>query len=499
MVLIAVVALVGTQVVMIATSNAEGLTTQGTSGDISVVILPAANERAFAALVCNNGTDDVISFVLDMEYINYVPEELLALPPSFAGSNPTNHGTFDGNTNTWTGLIAATQCVAIGFIGDVTGAIGELIEVTATITSSTLGDSTPNIDPDNSNDSFTYTTDPIAPDPDITLATRLLTSGEIEAGDTVQYELTISNIGEGAYIEDMSMPLGVYFIIPEGTTFVGVTDSNLDDELDIADCGALDPSFLPPAFDGLTAQLVGCQLDSSTDQLPAGSSYKLVFSMTASGPFASGNTQVLAVAVANDADSLALQVYMFTPGADPFAIDTNNTNILTYNGDPLTATVDRCDGTGEVVNVDDACFTVTFNKPIHEPDFTAEDIIISGGTGEVYFFEKTGENQWTIRINGMTPGGTITLSLAESGIQDLSAVFNETQVLGINTVRYEIETAQDGSGNQNSDGSTATTGTLPATGAETLLWQLALVMLLLGTSLVLGSNANRINALKKLK
>jgi hypothetical protein len=470
----------------------------GTSGDLSIELHPAAQDRAFAALVCNNGTDNVIGFVFDVDFVNYSVTESLALPPSFVGSNPTDQGTYDGNTNTWEGVIEPTQCVAIGFVGDVTGELGETIDVTVSIVSSTLGDSTPNVDPTPGNDTDTYSTAPIVADADLALSTRLLTTGEIGSGDTVEYELTITNQGEGDYVENPTAPLGVYFIIPEGTTFVGITDVDTDDNYSLVDgtCGSMgEASAFVPAFADFNAELAGCQLSSSTDSIPAGASFKLIYTMTASGPFSTGATEVLAIAVADDADSIALQVYMFTPGSDPFAFESNNTNVLTYDGNELTVTVNRCAGVGEVVNTDDACFTVTFNKAIYEPDFTQDDLVLTGG-GTIYEFEKTGTNEWTVRINGMTPGGTVALSLEEAGVQDLSAVQNGASVLGVNTVRYEVadpssDTDTDTDGSAAATDTTSASGTLAATGASDLIWQFALVMVLLGAALVLAAARTR--------
>ena len=494
------------QVVSMPFANAvDNITPQGTSGDLSIFVESGANERMFGATVCNNGTDDISAFTLNVQFTNYSLTLAQALPGGFASSNVLDSGSFDQNSSVWTGTLKGSdsrallpptldlpdpvntpQCVSVGYLGKVTGNLGETIVVTASITSSTLGDSTPNVDPDNSNDSFTYTTQPITPDPNLVLETRLLTTGTITNGTPVAYELTIKNIGAGTYTLSGQNPIGIYFIVPSGATYSGVTDIDPGDHLNIdpGDCGFVaNVNGYLPAFTGYDADLAGCQFTTTTGTIEPGESFKLQFNMIANGPFSDGSTKVMAILSGNDVDSLLLQVDVFNPATNPLNIVNDNFVLLGFDSTPLTATVNRCSGVGEVIKTNDACFTITFNKPIVEEDFTIDDIKVSG-SGTIYSFQKTGTNEWTIRINGMKSGDVISITLEDKRVQDYySAIQNGTQVLGINTVRYEAEA-----------GSAAATGTLANTGAKNSekLFQISLILMIFGLAIKIASKKREI-------
>ena len=495
------------QVVSMPFANAvDNITPQGTSGDLSVVIYPVAAERAFAALICNNGTDDISSFTLDMQSTNYTIDNAITLPGGFATSNVADSGSYDKNSSVWNGTLKGSvsralipptpdlpnpagtpQCLAIGIVGTVTGNIGEVINVTVSIVSSTLGDSTPNVDPDNSNDSFTYTSAPIVHDPNLVLETRLLTTGPISDGTDISYELTIKNVGLGQYVLDNGNPLGAYFIVPVGATYVSITDPDTSDDLNIntPNCGSLGNvnGFLP-AFTGYDAELSGCQFYTTSGTIEPGAEFKLHYNMTANGPFSNGDTKVMAILIGNDIDSIYLQLAIYNPSTDPLSIDNDNYVYLGFDGTQLAATVNRCVGTGEVVTSDDACFTITFNKQIYVPSFGADDLVVTNG--EISSFSKTGENEWTVRIHNMAPGKTVSISISPNNdILDYSAVQAQTQVLGINTVRYE-----DGSGNT----SGTATGTLANTGAKDSekLFQISLILMIFGLAIKIASKRREI-------
>jgi len=467
----------------------EPIAPQGTSGDLSINVASVAGDRAFAALICNSGPDSIVGLVLDVTATNYDITDNVALPTGFAGSNPSDNGSYDGDTGVWEGEIkgyvlndAGTpdvdeskpgECVAIGFIGDVTGDIGQTIEFTATILSSTLGDSTPNIDPNDSNDTSSLTSAPIVLDPNLVLETRLLTTGPIVDGTAVSYELTIKNTGEGQFINGGGNPMGVYFILPTGTTFVSVTDNDLSDNLAIPPgpdvCGSRGPVNVGqnslPAFAGYDAELAGCQILPTSGFVPAGAEYKLTFNMVANGPFSNGDTEVMAILVGDDKDSILLQLAIFTPSTDPFSIDNDNFVYLGFDNTVLRATVDRCAGVGEVVTSNTACFTISFNKEIYAPSFDVSDITVTNG--EVDSLVQVGDNLWEIRLKNLVAGQTISVSLAQDNdILDYSAVVADAQVLGINTVRYQVA------------------GTLPETGLDLALLLSALMLLGAGATLL---------------
>lgn len=493
------------QVSFISSSFADSLNSpQGTSGDLSLSITAVAKERAFAVTVCNNGTDPITSIDLDISSTNYTFDNQLVLPLGLANNNASDLGTYDAETGIWQGVINPAgyenpgdplECIAIGYTGIVTGQVGQTITFTASIISSVLGDSTSNIDPNNNNDSDTYTTAPIVLDPDLALETRLLTTGEITAGSPVSFGLKVTNNGLGDYIDDqIGIPFGVYFIIPNGSTFVDVTDADLTDNVTITpgDCAEVsnDVSTSLPAFASYHGALLGCQLIPTSGVIAPGESFELNFNMTASGPFSTGNTQAIAIITANDVDNILLQATMFTPSTDPFNIVNDNVSVLTYDGNALAVTINPCNGTNTVVNVNDACFKVTFNKKIVDESFTQDDLVLTGG-GTIYEFTKTSANEWTVRMNGLPVNENVTLSLDIASVQDYSAILNQTEVLGINQVRYEVlsdvvpNAAPTGTSNGTVSGSVS--GSLPQTGFNDAIYQFALVLMLLGSILTFSS------------
>lgn len=484
------IAMFAIQLMAIGSSFAlDPIVPQGTSGDLSITIFPAAQERAFAVGVCNNGVDDISSFTLDIDTINFTVDDAVSLPGGFAGSNVDDSGSYNSNTSVWSGTLMGSdsaainsdptpQCVSIGFVGTVTGSIGQTIGFTASIVSSVLGDSSPNVDPTSGNNTDSYTTAPIVLDPDLIIETRLLTTGVIENNTPVSYEVTIKNVGDGQYVESIGNPLGVYFIVPAGATFDEVVDENLADNLAITTCGTQGNvnGFLP-AFAGYDAELAGCQLVATSGFIPAGAEYKLRFDMVANGPFSAGDTEVLGIVVADDADSILLQVRIFTPSTDPFEIENNNYVELGFDNTALQATVNRCTGIGEVVTSNSACFTISFNKEIYAPSFDEADIAVTNG--EVDTLTQVGDNLWEIRVKNLVSGKTVSITLSPTNdILDYSAVIADTQVLGINTVRYED-------------------GTLPATGSklDSDVWAFAFSIMLLGLLLLrLSKQKNFLNS-----
>ncbi len=202
-------------VTSIGTASADTNTTSSmSSGDLSLTMNMNAADRAFGVVVTNNGTDPITSFHLDIQKSsNFTITDALALPAGFSNSNPTDNGTFDISTGIWTGNIGHNESVALGLLGDADpNALGQTFTITSTITSSTLADSTPNVDPDSSNDSASYTSQPILLDPHMKLTTRLLTSGPIVNGTPLTYEVTIANTGAGDYYDlGQNFPLGLNF------------------------------------------------------------------------------------------------------------------------------------------------------------------------------------------------------------------------------------------------------------------------------------------------
>ncbi|MFN8016101.1 MAG: hypothetical protein U0R17_05800 [Acidimicrobiia bacterium] len=194
--------------------------------------------------------------------------------------------------------------------------------------------------------------------------------------------------------------------------------------------------------------------------MPSGASFPLQINIQTGQGFTSNQTEVYGVVLAgnlSEPDSYEF-AYEFQMGRDGFALYSNNIMHLVYDNNELQVTINRCPGTGEEINVDDACFNVEFSKPIWAPSFDQSDLILDGG-GNVYSFVQNSSTEWTIRINGMTAGGTLRVRLGQASVSDYSAIQNGASVLGENVVRYAATDSNSTSeGSSNSGVSTGTTG-----------------------------------------
>lgn len=419
-------------------------------------------------MVCNNGPDTISEITINQTFANFTTTETILANDPHSIYFPTVSGSLDKSSGVWTGTLEATQCIQVGNIGNAI-TLGQPITFDAYITHSVLSDDSENVDPVVDNDHSQYISGPAVALADLAMTTRLLTPAPITNGTIVSYEVTISNIGLGNYVFD-GEPLGMYFIIPAGTSYQSAADADPDDSVSIPQngCGTAldDVSTFIPAVDS-HSPLVGCQF-TSTDPMAPGQSTKFIFSLQASEGFANGTTKVYGAVAGNDADSALFQGYLLT-GLNPFTQGLNNSVVLAYDGDALTVTINRCSGTGAVVNTNDACFTINFSKPIYTDSFDVSDLVLTGG-GNVYSFVQNSSTQWTVRINGMTPNGTLTLSLGAASVVDLSAVNNGTQVLGENVVRYEVPGSTSSSSNA--------AGLLAETGKNTLVVAIIAIALL---------------------
>ena len=448
--------------------------------------------------VCNAGPTPVTSVTLDLPYTNYTPTDLSVLT---AMGNAQDIGSIT-DQGIWSGILGGQdpndindqqECLKIVFIGNPTTNIGSVITFNPSITSSMLEDSSANIDPNPSNNDGSdggvqYS---VIADPDLALSTRLLTSGTISAGANVSYEITLSNIGSGDYDATSSdNEPGFYFIMPAGANYTSLTDLNTGDNLSLGDIGGNGPcenfgdvqaigSYFNIDLSKYSGYVMHCAFDLVDNTFASNTSFSFQLNMSASDSFASGDTEVVGVAVGNDGDTGKFFFAEFT-GKDFFAVPINNIMHLTYDASALVPTFTPCAGQGEVTTVDDACFDISFNKEIYGPSFTSDKVIVTGG-GHVSSFAQNSSNSWTVHVTGMTLGGTTTLTIDPSTVEDLSAVQNGTQVLGINTIRFAAVTAStDGSGNTGTVNSAGIT-TLPKTGKNIdLLTPLMLLIFGLG-------------------
>ena len=424
--------------------------------DLSITVEKMGNWNVFAYRVCNNGPTDVIAFTVENTFTNFSVTQYQNVIFAETTANSSN---IDLNTGDWTGQMTSGQCVEVFVLGNVTGSIGQNLDMTSTITSATLSDSTENVDTNIGDETATTPASSIIEQADLAMETRLLTEGTITSGMTVRYELQVKNIGVGDYTTIDAFNFGqpqIYVLMPAGASFVNLIDSNTGDILDIDSCfpvGNIEDQ-LPGS--GYTGVIQGCQLAiNSGDILPSGSSYKFELQVLTTAGFVSGDTEVFGISIGNDENTI-LYFARLSLGEDFLATPINNIFRLTFDDTSLVPTINPCAGQGAVVSTSSACFTISFNKSIFGDSFTIDDLVLTG-TGTIDSLTRVGANEWTVVISGLQLGSQVTLTLSEAAIQDLSAIYNGTQVLGINTIRYGETTSTTPKANSAS-GTLANTG-----------------------------------------
>ncbi len=457
------------------------------SADLNVTAGMVAYEgRALLPLVCNDGDETVVEFQLNVTLTNVELDQYVVWNADAVGQTPAiDEGTVDEN-GLWTGSMENGQCVLPAIVSDVIGELGEQIEATVWVTDSVLEGDIENTDPNNANDTATFGPIEIINLPDVSITTRLLTSGTITAGTTITYEGIVSNVGLGAALQanDQQFP-NLFFLIPDGTTLDEVVDADLGDNVELDNClnqPAANLGFV--GYPNHTAIL--CFLVLNADFEP-GDTSPFQFSLDVSEDFVSGETEVYAASGGPDVETLYIQVAL-TNGQDPFALGFNNVTRLTYNTDELETTVTRCPGQSEVTTNGTGCFRVSFNKLIWAPSFTQDDLVLTGGA-EISTFTQIDDYTWQVNVTSIPQGGTVTLALVDDSVQDFNAVILSVQVLGENTIRYEIADSSGGNSAED-DAPSSVTGSLPATGAN-LAWPYGLILLMFGVLLLSTSHSRR--------
>lgn len=435
------------------------------SADLNLSVWAIDNSgQVFASTVCNGGDETVIQFKFTNTLTGVVIDTLVSFP---SDSNPaTDSGSIDQDTGIWTGVLENTQCINIAHINSIVGDYGDFMTSTATISDSKL---VGNIDNDetgfDANNTVVSAPVEIVPQPDLALSTRLLTPGTISNGTEITYETTVSNIGEGP--DPSGDQHNVLFIIPEDVTYGSFEVTSATAPYEVDNCQTGPPQMISSVVP-YTGTLIMCQGTLSAD-LEAGSNYSILFHMTASASFVSGSTEVIGAVGGGDRDTLLVQKSLIAQ-ENPFELDINNIVHLQYDDQALQATVARCPGQGETTTNGRGCFRITFNKKIYAPSFTTSSINL-GGKGTVDTLVQLDDFTWEVRVKDITPGATLTFLLNLNTVQDYNAVMNSTQVLGINTIRYEV------------DGEAAS-GSLPETGFNQAGFDTALLLLALGVLMV---------------
>ena len=401
---------------------------RGASADLGISIqggtIAQPNEELIAysiiGTVCNSGIEEISSFQISSEFV---------------GLDHTGYTTDLGTISPdglWEGSLSPNNCLSLFPTGNVTGEKLTQLEWDGTIGESILADGFENVDMNDSNDAD-HGEITIDDAPDLSINSRLLTSGTIAEGSTVSYELEVSNIGDGRYLYDF---VGIYFVLPTGSTFSSVTDLDLEDEFNFEGCESMgNIRDMGEAFAAYDGEFLACEFSSSLGHIPSGASYTIQFNLIASAGFGDGNTEVLGVLVAPTEPDTSSFMNEFMNERDGFLLDINNVFHLVYDNNALFVTVNRCEGQEDPTFVDDGCFTVSFSKPIWVPSFTADDLLLIGG-GVVSEFENVSDTEWIVHVTGMTPGGTLELLLGSGSVVDLSAVSNGAEVLGQNTIRF---------------------------------------------------------------
>ena len=249
-------AVVSIMLISFTSFGAQSASAADAPTDLSVNIFTVADQQLYAMSICNAGSTTVKSITTTLNFTNFETLRGVSLPTGFGGVDATDSGSFDLDSKVWTGTLDGGQCIALGLSGNITAPIGDTVSLTASIVSSVLSDDSVNIDPDNSNDTNTFTSNPEPLRPVLEITPRLLTQGVISTGDEVQYEITYSNIGAGDYVNSASnqLPLGLYFIMPTGSSLTSVTDDDLGDDISIpaGSCGELgSTSIVGPGLSNL--------------------------------------------------------------------------------------------------------------------------------------------------------------------------------------------------------------------------------------------------------
>jgi|GEM_PF-2368766 len=417
--------------------------------------------------VCSTGYGSVESMNFEFETQNWTLESLEVdtyVHPS--NNNATDLGSIsmDGE---WNGTLEAGQCIVFRATGPITGNLGDTVSWTVNLASSTLTGGEPNVDGNLSNNEMTISA-PIAETGDLAIQTRLMTPGEIADGSNISYEVEVQNIGAGTITDSL---IGLYYILPEGASWIGITDLDVQDDLVPLGCVNNGPvAAQAPSLSAYSGDVIQCGLQGPADGITPGSSYPIRLDLEASEGFVSGETEVYGVALSGniqEPDS-ATFVMEIQSGRDPFRLGMNNIMHLVYDNNELQVTINRCEGIGENVSEDDACFTVEFSKPVWAASFDVNDLVLVGG-GNVYSFVQDSSTKWTVRINGMTPGGTLQLLLGAASVSDYSAVSNGVEVLGENMVRYTTGSGDSPNGNEETVAVTTNNGTSSNSGSASKL------------------------------
>lgn len=473
--LVSILALVAVQFGVLSPASAAADT------DLTLSGARGMGNQGIQFQVCNNGPTSIKEIEFGISMTNATISEISV---SIFGNGASDLGSFDLNTLTWTGEVAASECIPLLVKLSETGNLGDVVTTSISITSATQVDDTVNTDTNPGDETLALAPYTIGELADIDVDARLATTGTITPSSTVEYELTLQNIGAGQYNDSGFFILA--FVLPPDAAFDSFEDGDVGDSLDVDSCAS--PGTVGDlGFPGLSAYnsrvIVVCDLTADGGVLPADDTvYPFTVSIVAGPSMAGGTADVIGIVEGNDLDTLEL-FRVLIQGGDPLTMSNNGIFHLSYDPSALSTTVARCAGQGETTNDGTGCFTLTFNKLIYAPSFGEDDIDIDGN-GSIDSLTQLDEYTWQVNISGIALNSTVTLLLNLNQIQDYSAQQNSTQVLGINTIRYELTNNSSGSGSGNTQGGTSGTvsGSLPTTGS-TSGYEIFVALVLIGSGL----------------
>ena len=435
--------------------------------------------------ICNDGITSIKQIVVGVSAANISYESGYVNPfPSAPVSNP---GIFDVDALTWNGEVRTGECIELGLGGVETGNLGDTVTTTINIISATQVDDTANSDINPGNEELILSPFTIVELPDLKAESYIVTTGPITATTEVEYQIDVSNTGTGIYNDN---GFNIFaFTLPADATFVGVTDVNPDDGIDADNstcfpAGVLGVDIVLPGLGSYSGRtVVVCQLGIVGGTIPVGDTiYPFRIQVTAGATMAAGNADVVGILEGNDKGTYELFSAIASGENIEDTLDINpNNNIfrLTYDPSALNATVARCAGQGELTTDGTGCFTVTFNKKILASSFGEDDINL-GGNGAIDSLIQIDDFTWELKVKNITPGSTLTFLLNLNQIQDYSAQQNTTQVLGVNTIRYDVGSTPSNPSSGVPAGTNSAAGTLAATGNNTTIAIIAVVLILLG-------------------
>jgi hypothetical protein len=335
-------------------------------------------------------------------------------------STATTPGTYDSLTGLWQGALDMNQELYLQVTCTTTGSVGQNIDIAADVdTGTVINPSVPNVDPDMANNTATASV-PISATSDDSIIGTLQTTGPILNGTSFVVRQTISNLGAGP--SSAAGGLSVIFVLPPNVSFNSVTDINISDNYDLVGCSVIPGASSAQGYPD-SSDAVMCTVTSTTNELSPGDSFSIDFNLQANADLIPGVSRFDSFIVdfggsSTDPDSGVVSNGLGTGTGYSLTNPpvNNNVSVVTYTLDPLTATITPCVGQSNPTTINDACFTLQFNKPINESTLELSDLVSSNGT--IYSLIKLDSTTWELRVKDMNPGA-VTVNIATGTVTDL--------------------------------------------------------------------------------